>query len=130
MLDKYNSLNKELFNDFCLVYLDWVYTKSFDFDYCDVVIINIFSIYELTKDVEVRSRCAISAAELGRSHNRWYVMRYVVRMCDPKIDDNLAFRISMDIELDFRNKDNFNSCVRQIDLGPDSYHHLIYEAVK
>jgi len=61
--------NKELFNDFAIIYLNWVYNKSFNFDYCDVVVNNIFSIYQQTKDIEVKSKCVIAAAELGRSHN-------------------------------------------------------------
>lgn len=124
-----HSLNRELYNEFALVYLDWVYNKSFNFDYCDVVVGNVYSIYQQTKDVEVKSNCAISAAELGKSHNRWYVMRYVVRMSNPEIDDNLAFRIAMDIELDEKNKINFLRCVGQINSSISSYHKLIQEVL-
>ena len=120
-----HTLNRELFNDFALIYLDWVYNKSFDFDYCDVVVINVFAIYQYSKDIEVKSKCSISAAELGKSHNRWYVMGYVVKMCNSEIDDNLAFRIAMDIELDVKNKINFIRCVQQIRKSNNSYHKLI-----
>ena len=128
-LNLFHSLSKELFNDFCLVYLDWIYNTNFNFDYCDVVVNNIYSIYQHTKDVEIKSKCAVSAAELGKSHNRWYVMRYVLRMSNKEIDDNLAFRIAMDIELDIKNKINFNRCVEQINLHSNSYHKLIQEAL-
>lgn len=124
------SLNRELFNDFALIYLEWVYNMSFNFDYCDVIVGNIYSIYQQTKDVEVKSSCAISAAELGKSHNRWYVMRYVVKMSNPDIDDNLAFRIAMDIDLDEKNKINFLRCVGQINSTIASYHKLIQEVLR
>ena len=129
ILEFMQGLNRELFNDFALIYLEWVYHRSFGFDYCDVVVNNIYSIYQQTKDVEVKSKCAISAAELGKSHNRWYVMRYVVRMSNPDIDDNLAFRIAMDIELDEKNRINFKSCARQINATIISYHKLIQEVL-
>lgn len=123
------SKNKDLFNEFSLIYLEWVYNQSFNFDYCDVVVNNVFYIYQNTKDVEVKSKCAISAAELGKSHNRWYVMRYVVKMSNTDIDDNLAFRIGMDIELDEKNKINFVKCVVQIRQTISSYHKLIKETL-
>lgn len=124
-----HSLNRDLFNDFSLIYLDWVYNKSFDFNYCDVVIDNVYTIYQHTKDIEVKSKCSVSGAELGKSHNRWYVMKYVVKMCNPEIDDNLAFRIAMDIELDEKYKINFISCVEQIRQKISLYHKLIQETL-
>ncbi len=123
------SLNKELFNDLVLIYLEWVYNKSFNFDYCDVVASNVYFIYNLTKDIEVKSKCAISSAELGKSHNRWYVMRYVLKMSNAEIDDNLAFRIAMDIELDEKNKINFKRCVEGINSTINSYHKLVKEVL-
>ena len=90
---------------------------------------NIYFIYQNSKDIEVKSKCAISAAELGKSHNRWYVMKYVVKMSNQEIDDNLGYRIGMDIELDERNKMNFVKCVEQISMSIDSYHELIKEAL-
>lgn len=122
-----HSINKYYYNDFAIIYCDWVYRKSFGFDYCDVVVTNVYSIYNTTNDIEVKSKCAISAAELGRSHNRWYVMRYVVRMCNTEIDENLAFRIGMDIGFDTRDKENFSICVERINLTINSYHELIKE---
>lgn len=121
------SKNDYLFNDISLVYLDWVYNSSYDYSYCDVVVNNIYFIYKNTVDVEVKARCVISAAELGKSHNRWYVMRYVVRMSNSNIDDNLAFRIAIDIGLESKNIINFIRCVEGINLSIKAYHKLIQE---
>jgi serine/threonine protein kinase len=123
------KLNRDLFNEFSLIYLNWVYNRSFKFDYCDVVVTNVYLIYQRTKDVEVKSKCAIAAAELGRSHNRWYVMKFVVKMSDVNIDDNLAFRIGLDIELDEKNKMNFERCVAGINQNKNSYHKIVQEAL-
>ncbi|MCF8254887.1 MAG: protein kinase [Bacteroidia bacterium] len=125
-----HSINKSLFNDFALIYLDWVYEKSFDFNYCDVVINNVNLIFSKSKDIEVKSRCSISAAELGKSHNRWYVMRYVVKMNGPEMDEDLAFRVALEIELDTRNALNFKRCVERISLKASSYHKLIEDVLK
>lgn len=130
VLEVFYQIDKGLFYDFSLSYLEWVFNKSFGFNYCDVVVNNIYYIYQKSKDIEVKSKCVISAAELGKSHNRWYVMGYVVRMSDSDIDDNLAFRISLDIEIEERNKINFRRCVTQINKTILSYHELIQEVLK
>lgn len=129
ILDTVKRADKNLFIDFTLEYLEWVDQKTFTYDYCDVVASNIFYIYNNTADIEVKAKCAITAARLGHSHNRWYVMRYVVRMSNKEIDDNLAFRISMEIELNERSKRNFLGCVKQISLNTDSYHNQIKEVL-
>jgi len=126
-LSDLKAINKYHFNDLALIYLDWIYNSSFGWDYCDVIVNNIHWIYQKTKDVEVKSKCVISAAELGKSHNRWYVMKYVVSMGDHSIDDSLAFRIGMDISLETRNKINFQMCASQIHYSIERYHPLIKE---
>lgn len=125
-----HSLDIDSFYDVSLQYVQWVYNRSFDFSYCDVVIDNIYLVYSLSDDIEVKSRCAISASELGRYHNRWYVMKYVIKMCDSDIDDSLAFRIAMDIELESNNKNNFIKCVDRINLTIRSFHNEIQRVLK
>lgn len=124
------SMNKDLFNEFSLSYLEWAYNSSFQFDYCDVVANIIFYIFQHTKDIEVKAKCAVSAAEVGRSHNRWYVMKYVIRMSSPEIDNNLAFRIGMEIELEERNRMNFSRCVEQVNQTTRSYHEKIRASLR
>lgn len=130
VLSKLLSINNYHFNDFALIYLNWVYQHSFKWDYCDVIVNNINWIYNETKDVEVKSNCVITSAELGKSHNRWYVMNYVIRMGGKSIDDNIAFRIGMDIGLDSKNKINFIRCAEQIHHSINSYHDLIKESLE
>lgn len=125
IIDILFNLDSELFDEFALIYFDWVYKKSFNFDYCDVVVGYIHNIYQKVSDLEVKSKAVVSAAELGRSHNRWYVMKYVVKMANTDIDDNLAFRICLEIELAKRNKENFIRCVDGINLSINSFHSII-----
>lgn len=44
---------------------------------------------------------------------------------DIKYDDNLAFRIQIEIDIDNRNKANFLRCVEGINRTRSSYHKLI-----
>lgn len=125
LLENLFIIDKELYNELSLMYFNWIYQTSYQFDYCDVIIGYIFSIYNKTNDLEVKSRAVVTAAELGKSHNRWYVMRYVTNMAYKDISDDLAFRIVIEIESNSRNKGNFLRCVEGINLSPNNYHTLI-----
>ena len=85
--------------------------------------------YDLTDDLEVKANAVVSAAELGRSHNRWYVMRKVVGMANNDISSDLAFRICIEISINNRNKSNFIRCVEMIRWSINNYHDIIREAL-
>lgn len=123
IIDHLYNLDIDLFTEFCLIYVEWVKNTSFSFDYCDVIILIIYNIYKKAIDNDLKSKCVISAAELGRSHNRWFVMGIVVKMANSDIDENLALRIQIEIEIDSRNKINFRLCVEGI--NKNRYHNLI-----
>ncbi|MBF4487744.1 protein kinase [Flavobacterium sp. CSZ] len=130
IINKFHELDKELFNEFSLIYFDWIIKTSYLFDFCDVLIGYIRKISEKTDDLEIKARAVIASAELGRSHNRWYVMKRVIRMSDEEINDDLAFRISLEIELDNQNKINFKRCAEGINLSITSYHPTIKNALE
>jgi serine/threonine protein kinase len=129
ILDHLYNLDYDLFTEFCLIYVDWVKAKSFNFDYCDVIIGLIHNIYNKSTDNDLKSKCVISAAELGKSHNRWYVMEYVVKMANSDIEENLAFRIQIEIDIDSRAKSNFQRCVEGRHKTKNSYHKLIAKVI-
>lgn len=119
------SIDVELFNDFCLMYFDWVYSTSYQFDYCDVIIGYILEIYNKTSDLEVKAKAVVTSAELGKSHNRWYVMRHVLNMSNKEISDDLAFRIIIEMDSNTKNKGNFRRCADGINLSVNNYHEMI-----
>ncbi|RQO74530.1 hypothetical protein DBR43_03830 [Pedobacter sp. KBW06] len=129
-IEAFFSLDKELTNEFSLLYFRWVATRTFSFDYCDVIIGYIMKAYDGTSDLDVKTQAVMSAAQLARTHNRWYVMKYVVRMADKSIEENLAFRISLELEIDTRNIINFEGCARGLNYGPSIYHDIIAESLK
>ncbi|MCT3728310.1 protein kinase [Elizabethkingia anophelis] len=119
------EIDVDLFIEFSLFYIDWVKNSSFSFDYCDVIIHIINNIYKKTKNIDLKSKCVISAAQLGKSHNRWYVMDNVIKMANTDIDEILAIRLQIEIETEEQNKINFNRCIDELDKQKNSYHHLI-----
>lgn len=129
IIDHLFSLDRNYFTEFCLIYTEWVENSSFLFDYCDVIIKIIVNIYQKTDDIELKSRCVISAAELGKSHNRWFVMRNVIEMANTKIDESLALRIQIEISIEDRYKQNFIRCAEGINNTKESYHKLIADAL-
>lgn len=129
ILDKLYRVDIDLFIEFGLLYAEWVKKTSFDFDYCDVVIRLVQNIYNKVDNNDLKVNCVLAAAELGRRHNRWFVMENVVKMANADIDENLAFRIQIEIEIDSRNKSNFELCVQQIHRNKNAYHNLIAEVL-
>ena len=129
ILEKLFEIDIDLFVEFSLIYVEWIKTNSFNFDYCDVVIKLIQNIYNKVTSNDLKANCVVSAAQLGRSHNRWFVMENVVKMANNDIDENLAFRIQIEIEVEPRNKSNFELCVRQINRNKSAYHNLIAEVL-
>jgi serine/threonine protein kinase len=125
ILDKLYQVDYDLFIELGLIYVEWVKNTTFTFDYCDVVVRIIQNIYSKVSNNDLKARCVLSAAELGRSHNRWFVMENVVKMANTDIDESLAFRMQIEIEVDLRNKSNFERCVHQINRDKNAYHHLI-----
>jgi len=130
ILNVFKKVSVDLWNDFALLYLKWVDETNFQFDYCDVIIGQIQKIYDDTDDLEIKTVAVLAAAELGRSHNRYYVMGFVIKMASPSIDDNLAFRIALEIDIDeVRYKENFCRCVEGINRSLISYHPKIQGAL-
>lgn len=125
IIDILYKLDKELFDDLAIMYFDWIYKTNFQFDYCDVIIGYILNIYNTTSDLEVKAKAVICAAELARSHNRWYVMGRVVSMANKDISDDLAFRIVIEIDSNPNNRNNFFKCAEGISLSINNYHTLI-----
>jgi serine/threonine protein kinase len=119
-----SSMCKLLVSDYC----EWIVESGFDFTYCDILIQRLESMFSLG-DVEDKATIALAAASLGSSHNRWYVMGQVVRMCGPELDDNLAARVCVDIRA-FEMENDFRRCADVIGKSYSAYHHQIRAAIE
>jgi serine/threonine protein kinase len=113
-----------------LDYFEWVSSRHFGFDYCDVLIGRVVRAYNLSDNMEIKSHAVLAAAELGSHHNRWYVMDNVVKMADSSISELLARRISIEIHIDEgKFAQNLIHCYND---GHHSagYHSIIQEALE
>jgi hypothetical protein len=109
----------DAYTEIAMQVCEWAH-GGFDFQYCDVVVGRLMLIYE-NGTVEMKARAALAAAELGASHNRWHVMGRVLAMCGPKIDDNLAQRIAIEI-LAGEMREQFTKCAAIIHREVSAYH--------
>jgi len=76
-------------NQIGLVYTDWVYRTSFNFDHCDGIA-NRLDIFYTNCNFVTKIESLIAMLELGTSHNRWYVERKFFNLCTPNMDPSLA----------------------------------------
>jgi hypothetical protein len=61
-------------------YCDWVCNTSFLFHYADTVSSRLEAIFDAGTPTN-KAHALIAMIELGESHNRWYVMRTMLRCC-------------------------------------------------
>ncbi|MFP2931821.1 serine/threonine-protein kinase [Pyxidicoccus sp. 3LG] len=109
-------------------YCRWVRETSFTWSYCDVVTARMLTIYA-KGELSAKAAVVLAAAELARSHNRWYVMRQVMFMAGPQVDDNLAARIALEISIEGEQA-NFIRCADRIGRSIGDYHPRILEVLK
>jgi eukaryotic-like serine/threonine-protein kinase len=118
-LQAMHNVDGDRWAELAAVYCEWAH-GGFDFDYCDVVVRRLVSIFMLGS-IGTKAAAALAAAELGRSHNRWFVMWRVVEMCGKGLDDRVAERIAVEI-LASEAQTNFRACADVIGNSIDVYH--------
>jgi hypothetical protein len=110
-----------------MLFCKWTY-QGFSFNYCDVLIGRLETIFELGS-IAQKAIAITAAANLGYGHNRWYVMRRVMDMCDHSLDQDVAVRIAMEIKIDNLH-DDFFYCAERISRSIESYHPIISAEIK
>jgi serine/threonine protein kinase len=126
VLNKLYSIDEELWQVMALAYCDWAH-GSFGFDYCDVIIKRLELIFELG-NLDCKSSAALASAVLGWSHHRWFVMKQVMRMLSPSLDDLIAQRLAIEIRVEEVQK-QFISCAEVIERSINDYHPQIAEVL-
>ena len=128
VLKKLHSLDEELWQVVALAYSDWARNHtSFVFDYCDVIIRRLEVIFELG-NFDCKSAAALAGAVLGQLHSRWFVMKQVMYMLGPNLDDLIAQRIAIEIEIE-EVQEPFISCAQVINRNIKDYHPQITEVL-
>lgn len=87
---------------------------------CDVLVRRLELIQDLG-DLECKARAVVAAAVLGSSHRRWYVMRRLMGMCGPHLDERTATRIAIQIRVE-EVQQRFQNCAEELKRSYDCYH--------
>jgi hypothetical protein len=101
---------------------------SFDFAYCDVIVRRLEVIFELGS-LPAKAAAAVAAAFLGTSHNRWFVMGRLLQLCGPSLDDAIAERIAIEIEVEEAQED-FVASASSIRHSVEEYHPRIVQRLR
>ena len=88
----------DMFHGLGEIYAKFSTSHNFPFEYCDIVS-NKASIFFDLGDLQLKAKIALAMLELGTSHNRWRVEHQFMRMAGGEIDDSLAERIRIEIEV-------------------------------
>ena len=124
----FNYLDESLWNSLVSIYCDWITDTGFSFEFCDVLAQRLNFIFSIG-DISAKVSAVLAAAELGKSHNRWYVMGKVVNMCGKNLDDIIAERVCIDIKA-FGVESNFRRCADGLTKPYSVYHPLITQAIE
>ena len=79
-------------------------------------------------NLDSKSAAAIAGAVLGSSHNRWFVMGRVVRMCGSDLEDLVAQRIAIEIRVEEMHRE-FINCANESRNKVSNYHPQIVEVL-
>jgi hypothetical protein len=111
-----------------VAYCDWA-GGTFSFTFCDVVVGRLESIFKNEKSsLDGRAAALVSAAGLGAAHNRWLVMRRVLRMADAALDEKLAERVAIEIQATGA-EERFVACAECINRSAADFHPRIVEVL-
>ena len=122
-----HALDPDLWEELARLYCTWVTDRGFDYEYCDVLIRRLERVFALG-GIAVKAVVALAAADLGRGHNRWLVMRRLMALCGKDLDPKVAERIAIEIVAEEAQYD-FLRCARAIGRQRDEYHPAIAEVL-
>lgn len=109
-------------------YCDWA-MRSFGFSFCDVLVGRLVSILGAPESsLEAKAAAVMAMANLGASHNRWFVMEKLARCADASMSDDLAERVAIEIRA-AASEQNFQTCATQIHRPYNAYHPQICNAI-
>ena len=88
----------DMFHGLGEIYAKFAKSRAFNFDYCDVISDKAQIFYDLG-DLRLKAEIAIAMLDLGTSHNRWRVEWQFMRMAGAEIEDALAERIKIELQV-------------------------------
>jgi len=76
----------------------------------------------------MKAAAIVSAAQMAKSHNRWFAMGKVVSMAGTDLDEDVAERLAIDIRA-LGLKSVFRSCADRINKKTVVYHPIVRRAL-
>lgn len=125
-LRQLNKLDPDTWSAIALHVCEWC-QGNFAFEYCDVLVRRLEAIFDLG-ELECKAAAMIAAATLGGSHNRYFVMRRLLAMCGPGLDERLATRIAIEIRAG-EAEENFRASARAIGKTIGEFHPKIADVL-
>ena len=92
------ELAPDMFHGLGELYAKFSTSHAFQFEYCDVISDKAAIFYKYG-DLQLKAKIALAMLELGTSHNRWRVEYQFMKMVGPDIDDALADRIKIEVQV-------------------------------
>lgn len=126
-IDQLNEHDPDLMDALGKMFANHCRTRSFDFDYCDVLAAKGQLFYDYG-ELGLKASIAIGLLVLGTEHNRWFVERKFVAMAGPQVSDALAQRIVVEmsvLNVDFRGE--FDALAHSISINQYAVHPHLQE---
>jgi hypothetical protein len=123
MIRFFHTLDKEYWETIIIFYCEWIEKTSFLFPFCDVLAKRLETIFEIGT-LEIKAISAITLARLGKSHNRWLVMKCLMNICNHSIENNVAQRIAIEIQVEEAHW-SFRDCAVRINQTISDFHPII-----
>lgn len=100
-------------------YCEWVGSTAFLFHFSDSICSRLTAIFD--KGTPADKAIAFAAlVRLGETHNRWYVMRCMLRRCgSDELSKDMARRLAIEIKTE-EIEEQFKRCVREVSWNVDS----------
>ena len=125
-----HEISPDMFHGLGEIYAKFAESTDFKFEYCDIVSDKSEFFYK-HGELQLKAKIALAMLNMGTSHNRWRVEYQFMRMAGPQIDDTLADRITIEVQvqdLDFVQL--MNQVEGSIDVSRDQLHPRILKFLK
>lgn len=124
-IDQLAATEPELFNALGIQFSEYVRDTSHDFNYCDVLADKLQHMYS-TDLVGLKAHILLTLLIMGVDHNRWYVERKFLNLAGLTLEEQIAERFMLDVEMEGIDLENYLSrWERSIGSSRDSIHPLI-----
>ena len=116
------DISPDTFHGLGVIFSRFARSQTFLFEYCDVVSAKAQVFYD-RGELDLKASIALAMLEMGTSHNRWRAEHQFLRMAGPDIDDALAQRLAMEVEVrDLSLPDQVQHLEESIGLGWNQLH--------